>query len=262
MKDSFINYRRNQLQVEGIPAKTLAEAVGTPAYVYSHAAIVSHFREFDRAFRNIPHLVCYSMKCNSNLAILRLFSRLGSGIDIVSGGELFRARQAGAGVGAFFSTILNPDEGSARAFEEMNIALRNQSAELGANVKAQRERVAVLQRAIEVERQAQAAGSTGRRGRIGLLQEELRNTTKELERLQRQGQIRSPIAILEDVELSLRLARLGRPAYLDLPVTVSARRYKRVGWWKVWWANRRILRRYSQEGPAAARAIYEEYYRG
>jgi glycosyltransferase involved in cell wall biosynthesis len=67
--------------------------------------------------------------------------------------------------------------------------------------------------------------------------------------------------ILEDVELSLRLGQLGRPAYLDLPVAVSARRYERLGWWKVWWANRRILRRYSREGPAAARAIYEEYYR-
>jgi glycosyltransferase involved in cell wall biosynthesis len=67
--------------------------------------------------------------------------------------------------------------------------------------------------------------------------------------------------MMEDVELSLRLQRLGHPAYLDVPVTVSARRYERHGWWKVWWANRRILRRYRREGPTAARAIYDEYYR-
>ncbi len=96
MSKKFFSYKRNQLHVEGVPAETIARALGTPAYVYSHGAIVSHFREFDRAFRGTPHLICYSMKCNSNLAILRLFSNLGSGIDIVSRGELYRALKAGA----------------------------------------------------------------------------------------------------------------------------------------------------------------------
>jgi diaminopimelate decarboxylase len=81
---------------EGVPLRRIAEAVGTPAYVYSHATLSHHYKVFDGAFAGIPHVVCYSMKANSNGSVIRTFTNLGSGVDIVSGGELARALAAGA----------------------------------------------------------------------------------------------------------------------------------------------------------------------
>ena len=81
--------------VENVPLADIARAHGTPCYVYSHAALTSAFRNFDAAFGAHPHLVCYAVKANPNLAILNLFAKLGSGFDIVSGGELARVIKAG-----------------------------------------------------------------------------------------------------------------------------------------------------------------------
>ncbi|MBW2029444.1 MAG: diaminopimelate decarboxylase [Deltaproteobacteria bacterium] len=89
------NYRDEELYCEDVPVRTIAEEVGTPFYLYSHATLLKHFRAFDGAFGDIRHLTCFSMKSNSNLAIIRLFAREGGGVDIVSGGELFRALRAG-----------------------------------------------------------------------------------------------------------------------------------------------------------------------
>ncbi len=80
---------------EDVSLETIAAKVGTPAYVYSHATLTRHFEVFDRAFVGVPHLVCFAMKANSNLAVLRALAHLGAGADIVSGGELFRALKAG-----------------------------------------------------------------------------------------------------------------------------------------------------------------------
>lgn len=88
-------YRGDELYCEEVPVRTIAEEVGTPCYVYSHATLSHHFMIFDSAFHDVPHLICYSVKANSNIAILRLFASMGGGVDIVSGGELFRARRAG-----------------------------------------------------------------------------------------------------------------------------------------------------------------------
>lgn len=89
------HYVNDELFCEGVPLRTIAEQVGTPVYVYSHATLVHHFVVFDSAFAQVPHLTCFSAKSNSNIAILKLFGSLGGGVDIVSGGELFRARKAG-----------------------------------------------------------------------------------------------------------------------------------------------------------------------
>src|SRR5206468_4248819 len=88
------HYHNDQLFCETISLKQLAREVGTPLYVYSRGALEEKFKNFDNAFADVPHLVCYAVKSNSNLSILRLFRDLGAGVDIVSGGELFRARQA------------------------------------------------------------------------------------------------------------------------------------------------------------------------
>ncbi len=89
------NYQNNELYCENLPLPLIAAEVGTPAYIYSHATLVRHFKAFDSAFEDVPHLTCYSVKANSNLSIIRLFSNMGGGADIVSGGELFRALKAG-----------------------------------------------------------------------------------------------------------------------------------------------------------------------
>jgi diaminopimelate decarboxylase len=92
----FFEYRHGKLYCEGIPIEEIAGKVGTPVYVYSYQTLVRHFTVFDEAFKGMPHLVCYSAKANSNLTLLRLFANLGGGIDVVSGGELYRAMKGGA----------------------------------------------------------------------------------------------------------------------------------------------------------------------
>jgi diaminopimelate decarboxylase len=84
-----------RLYCERVPVSRIAEAVGTPVYVYSHKTLVDHFRKLERAFRSLRPLICFSVKANGNLAILRLLVTQGAGLDIVSGGELFKARRAG-----------------------------------------------------------------------------------------------------------------------------------------------------------------------
>jgi len=88
--------RRGQMCCEGVPLRRIADAVGTPAYVYSHATLSHHYRVFDDAFAAIPHVICYSVKANPNGSVIRTFTNMGSGADIVSGGELARALAAGA----------------------------------------------------------------------------------------------------------------------------------------------------------------------
>ncbi|HSM94184.1 MAG TPA: diaminopimelate decarboxylase [Anaeromyxobacteraceae bacterium] len=83
------------LHAEEIPVEELAERYGTPLYVYSTATLARHWKVLDASLRGLRHTLCYAVKANSNLAILSLFSRLGSGFDIVSGGELFRVVKAG-----------------------------------------------------------------------------------------------------------------------------------------------------------------------
>ena len=88
-------YRHGELYCEQVPVSRIAKEVGTPCYIYSYATLVRHFRAYDGAFKSIPHVIAFAMKANSNIAILRLMAKEGSGVDIVSGGELFRALKAG-----------------------------------------------------------------------------------------------------------------------------------------------------------------------
>ncbi|MBN1930024.1 MAG: diaminopimelate decarboxylase [Desulfobacterales bacterium] len=88
-------YRNNELYCEDVPVQRIAENVGTPFYLYSHATLKRHFLIFNQAFQGLNRLVCYSAKANTNLAVLKLFANLGSGLDIVSGGELYRGLKAG-----------------------------------------------------------------------------------------------------------------------------------------------------------------------
>ena len=89
-------YESGQLGCEDVSLETLAERFGTPVYVYSQAAILNNFSRLERSLLSLPHLICYSVKANSNLKVLRLLRQAGSGFDVVSGGELARALRAGA----------------------------------------------------------------------------------------------------------------------------------------------------------------------
>ena len=93
---NHFEYRNGEMFAEGVALKRIAREVGTPAYVYSLATLKRHFKVFDQAFSKVRHIVCFSVKANSNLALLRAFAKEGSGFDIVSGGELFRALKVGA----------------------------------------------------------------------------------------------------------------------------------------------------------------------
>jgi len=92
---NFFQYRDNELFCEDVAVRDIAAQVGTPCYVYSHATLQRHLEAFTSAFAGVPHLVCFSIKANSNLAVLKTFVNHGAGFDIVSGGELFRAGQVG-----------------------------------------------------------------------------------------------------------------------------------------------------------------------
>ena len=89
------SWRRNALTCQGVALESIARRVGTPAYVYSASSIANAYRKLDRPLRRLPHTICYAVKANSNLSILRLLGRLGSSFDIVSGGELYCLQRAG-----------------------------------------------------------------------------------------------------------------------------------------------------------------------
>src|SRR5579864_5843348 len=91
-----MEYRDQTLYCEEVALADIARREGTPAYVYSRAKILEKFRDYEEAFGEVPHQVCYAVKANANLAILRLLAEAGAGFDIVSGGELFRVLKAGA----------------------------------------------------------------------------------------------------------------------------------------------------------------------
>ena len=121
--DHFI-YRDGELFAEDVPVSAIAEAVGTPFYLYSTATLTRHYQLFDEALDGIDHMVCYAMKAASNQAILRTLAELGAGMDVVSGGEYARARAAGvpgerivfSGVGKTREEIRRALEGGIRQF--------------------------------------------------------------------------------------------------------------------------------------------------
>ncbi len=143
-------YRQDELYCENIALRRLAEAVGTPCYVYSQATLHQHYTVFDEAFAEVPHLICFSVKSNSNIAILNLLGSLGGGVDIVSGGELFRARKAGIPADRIVYS------GVGKTLEEIDYALKE--GILMFNIESTQELEAIAAR----------AGLSGRVARIAL----------------------------------------------------------------------------------------------
>jgi len=116
---NHFEYRDQTLHCEDVPLPLIAEAVGTPFYLYSAATLSRHFQAMDQAFADIPHVTCFAVKSCSNIAILNLFGALGGGADIVSGGELFRALTAGIDPGKIVYS------GVGKTPEELRYALKS-----------------------------------------------------------------------------------------------------------------------------------------
>jgi diaminopimelate decarboxylase len=91
----FFHYISDELYCENVPVQRICDEVGTPVFIYSRQTLERHFTIFQEPFSSVDHLICYSMKACSNLAVLKVFANLGGGVDIVSGGELYRALKAG-----------------------------------------------------------------------------------------------------------------------------------------------------------------------
>ena len=103
-------YKDGELYAEGVAVTDIIDQHGSPCYIYSKATFERHWHAFNDAFNSYPHLVCYAVKANSNIAILNLLAQLGSGFDIVSAGELERVLFAGAEASkVVFSGIGNPE---------------------------------------------------------------------------------------------------------------------------------------------------------
>lgn len=115
----YFHYINDELWCEDVPLAKVAEEVGTPFYLYSYKTLNHHFKVFDDSFADIPHIICFAAKANSNIAILRIFAQSGGGVDIVSGGELYRALLAG----------VNPQKivysGVGKKIEEIEYALNS-----------------------------------------------------------------------------------------------------------------------------------------
>ena len=131
-------YRDSQLCCEDVSLRALAAVTGTPTYVYSKAALLESLGAYSRAFHDVPHVVCYSVKANSNLAVLALLAKLGAGFDIVSGGELARVIAAG---GDPRKTLFS---GVGKREDEIEFALKNGIACLNIESEAELTRVATL----------------------------------------------------------------------------------------------------------------------
>ena len=95
MRSPYVHYKNGHLFIEQVPIQQLADQIGTPFYAYTRAGIEAALASYTEAFSTVPHIVCYSLKANSNLALATLLARQGGGADIVSGGELRRALIAG-----------------------------------------------------------------------------------------------------------------------------------------------------------------------
>ena len=125
----FFQYKNNQLMAENLPVKQLAEQFGTPLYIYSKATLERHWHAFDNAFGEHPHLVCFAVKSNPNIAILNVMAKLGSGFDIVSQGELERVLAAGGDAAkVVFSGVAKSHQDIARALD-VNIRCFNVESE-------------------------------------------------------------------------------------------------------------------------------------
>lgn len=145
----YFSYKNGELFCEQVPVNQIVEEFGTPLFVYSSGTLKRHYRIFEEPFSNAPHVICFSMKACSNLTIVKIFSNLGGGVDIVSGGELFRALKAGVPPSRIVYS------GVGKKSSEMDDALRSDI--LMFNVESEEELQLLNQRASTLGKSARIA---------------------------------------------------------------------------------------------------------
>ena len=188
-------YGDGGLRCEGVALAEISESVGSPTYVYSHAALERAYRELEEAFSGLDHLVCYAVKANSNLSVLRALASFGAGADIVSGGELYRAMKAG------FDPKKVVFAGVGKTDAEITAALGERI--LLFNVES----------ASELERLEELAGRFGKRARVALRVNPDVDPGTHAHISTGQGESKFGIPIDE----ALRLAeKIGRYGHVDL----------------------------------------------
>lgn len=144
------NYQNGVLHAEEVPLNQIALEFGTPAYVYSRATLERHFRVYEQALAGLPHLVCFAVKANSNLAVLNVLARLGAGFDIVSGGELRRVIAAGGDASKVIFSGLGKTEAEMQLAMEHGIKCFN------------------VESAAELERLSEVASGLGKEAPVSL----------------------------------------------------------------------------------------------
>ena len=145
--ETFERNEKGSMMAEGVSVSSLALQYGTPLYIYSEKALRDHFSEFDKSAGDFPHLICYAVKANSNLSVLRLMASLGAGFDIVSGGELARVLKAGGDPARVVYS------GVAKTEKEITFALDAGILSFNVESEAEMERISSI---------AAAAGKTAR----------------------------------------------------------------------------------------------------
>jgi len=145
----FFNYRGKKFYAEGVPVERIAKKVGTPVFIYSRKTLRRHYLAFDSAFKDVNHLICYSVKANSNISVLKTFGELGGGFDIVSAGELFRVIKSG---GAPSKVVFS---GVGKREDEIEYALKKNI--LMFNVESPQELRAIDRAAKKLKKKASAA---------------------------------------------------------------------------------------------------------
>ncbi|HLE09126.1 MAG TPA: diaminopimelate decarboxylase [Thermodesulfobacteriota bacterium] len=145
----FFNYRGKKFYAEGVPVERIAKKVGTPVFIYSRKTLRRHYLAFDSAFKDVNHLICYSVKANSNISVLKTFGGLGGGFDIVSAGELFRVIKSG---GAPSKVVFS---GVGKREDEIEYALKKNI--LMFNVESPQELRAIDRAAKKLKKKASAA---------------------------------------------------------------------------------------------------------
>lgn len=150
MLSSDFSYRNGVLACEDAPLNEIAETYGTPAYIYSKRGIIARFEAYEQALASIPHRVCFAVKSNSNLAVLRTLAGQGAGFDIVSGGELFRVLAAGGDASAIVFSGVGKTDSEIRYAVEKGIHSFNCESET------------------EIDRISEIAASAGRKVSIAI----------------------------------------------------------------------------------------------
>jgi diaminopimelate decarboxylase len=183
----YFEYKNDQLHCENVPVADIVKATKTPVYIYSYRTLERHFRVFNDAFQKIPHITCFSCKANSNIALLRIIGKLGGGIDIVSGGELFRALRAHIpGDRIVFSGVGKSDEEIKSAVQSRILMINVESAgELAAIARIARNTKRIVPVSVRVNPQIDPKThpyiTTGlKKNKFGVLWDEARGLYREI----------------------------------------------------------------------------------